>query len=225
MIKTIVTWKNPSFRNRYIIGELIYDHKIYNFRYCGEFEEAIKVGFKGIGEFKDLKKEYESSELFLTFSSRIPDRKRNDFKNFLKEHQILESANDLEILLSTRGFLITDTIEVFPKIDFQKNKIGCFLVGTRHYLKETTYLDKNMKIKLVLEPDNKHDEFAIYVSNEKKEKLGYIPKIYSKEMTKWLKESSYSVKIEKLLRLDAGRRIEIYILIEKNFKNIPVGNI
>lgn len=220
MIKTLVTWKNPTFRDRYIIGELTYDdYNMYRFKYCENIKEALEKGFKGIGEFKDLDKTYESTELFLTFSSRIPNRKRKDFKNFLQENEVPESANDLEILISTRGVLVTDTIEIFPKIDFKNDKIECYLVGTRHYLKETTYLEKSMKLELILEPENSYDKFAIYVNNEKREKLGYIPKIYSKEMTKWLEGKLSYVKIEKLLKLEKGKRIEIYISVERRDNN------
>ena len=72
-----------------------------------------------------------------------------------------------------------------------------------------------MEIELVPEQDNEYDNFAIYANNSKKEKLGYIPNIFSKDIIFWLKESNYSVKIKKLLKLDNGKRIEIYIKIIK----------
>ena len=215
MIRVEVTWKNPTLRERYKIGELTYTGKEYIFRYYNDLEKAKKVGFKEIGEFKDFETEYISSELFLTFLTRIPNRKRKDFKKFLEENKISEEADDLEILLATRGVLTTDTIELFEKINFEKNEIGCFLVGTRHYINENTYLNENMEIELVSELDNEYDNFAIYANNLKKEKLGYIPNIFSKDMTSWLKNSNYSVKIKKLLKLDTGKRIEIYINIQK----------
>lgn len=116
MIKAFVTWKNPTFRKRYIIGELTYDDCVgYKFKYCKNIKEALKAGFKGIGEFKDLNKTYESTELFLTFSSRIPDKKRKDFKKFLQENKISETVNDLEILFLTKAALVTDTIEIFQQ--------------------------------------------------------------------------------------------------------------
>lgn len=215
MIKAEVTWKDPILRKRYKIGELSYTGKEYIFEYYKNLEEAKKAGFNKLGEFKNFEEKYSNSELFLTFSTRLPNRKRKDFKKFLEENKISEEANDLEILLATRGVLATDTIELFEKIDFEKNEIACFLVGTRHYINENTYLSENMEIELVLEQDNEYDNFAIYANNSKKEKLGYIPNIFSKDIIFWLKESNYSVKIKKLLKLDNGKRIEIYIKIIK----------
>lgn len=216
MIKTIITWKNPTLRQRYKIGELTYNKNKYKFKYFEDsLKEAKESGFKVLGEFIDFQKEYISENLFLTFSTRLPNKKRKDFKKFLEENKISEDANDLKILMSTRGVLATDTIELFEKIDFDKNEIESHLVGTRHYINDTTYLDKNMEIEIVLEPKNLYDKFAIYANNSKKEKLGYIPKIYSEEMTKWLRGYKYSAKIEKLLKLDDGERIEIYVKIKR----------
>ena len=116
MIKVEVTWKNPISRERYKIGELIYNNNEYVFKYSESLEKANSEGFNGLGEFKDLKKIYTSPELFLTFSTRIPNRKRKDFKKFLEENKISEKEDDLKVLLATRGVLDTDTIELFEKI-------------------------------------------------------------------------------------------------------------
>ncbi|MGL4653853.1 HIRAN domain-containing protein [Cetobacterium sp.] len=215
MIETVITWKNPTLRERYEVGELIYNNEKYIFKYCCDLTKAIEVGFKGLGEFEDLTKEYIGNELFLTFSTRVPNKKRKDFQKFLEENKIPKTANDLEILMSTRGVLATDTIELFEKIDFEKNEIKSFLVGTRHYITEKTYLDENMEIEVVLESENPQDKFAVYINNQKKEKLGYIPRIYSKKVTEWLGNNKYFAKIEKLLKLDDGKRVEIYISIKK----------
>lgn len=215
MIKTLITWKNPTLRDRYEVGELIYNNDKYIFKYNCDLTDAEKCGFKGLGEFDNLTKEYISDELFLTFSTRIPNKKRRDFKKFLEENKISETASDLEILMSTRGVLATDTIELFEKIDFEQDEIKSFLVGTRHCITEHTHLDENMKIEIVQEPENLKDRFAVYVNNEKKEKLGYVPRIFSKKIIEWLGSNKYFAKIEKLLKLDDGKRIEIYISLKK----------
>lgn len=221
MNRLLVTWKNPVTRYRYEIGELQKENNEYTFLYNNkEVEKAKKDGFQSFGEFVDLETKYIQREggLFVSFKTRIPSRKRKDFVEFLKkfgEERDPDEVDDFEILKLTRGALATDTIEVFEDIDFSKKEFETFLVGVRHYINEETYLKQDMTVGLVLEDNNSEDKNAIYLVNEKEQKLGYIPRIYSENIRKWLAGKKYKVEIVKLLKL--GRiRVEIKIKLKRN---------
>ena len=69
------------------------------------------------------------------------------------------------------------------------DKIYFTITGTSHYWGKTIF-DKNMKVKLVKEPDNKYDKEAIKVAVEGLGQVGYVA------------NSPYTVKGESL---SAGR--------------------
>lgn len=215
MIKAVVTWKNPISRSRFRIGELIFHSGMYYFEYDKNINIAIKHGFDHLGEFDSLDKKYESEELFMTFLTRLPNKKRKDFKKFLLENEIDENSNDLEILFATRGFLATDTIEVFKDIDFNQNNIFLFLVGTKYYINNNLELNKGAELFLVKEPDNKFDKFAVYAKDKNDIKLGYIPNIFSESMVKWISDNKVHAVINKVLKLDNNNRVEIELKITK----------
>lgn len=95
-MKANVLWKNE------IIGELTYD-TYYTFKYTRKDY--------CIGEFKDLDRTYVSKELFITFSLRLPNRRRKDYQKFLAENN-LQNSSDLEVLLFTKGKLPTDFLSI-----------------------------------------------------------------------------------------------------------------
>ena len=72
----LLIWKDPSSRRNYTIGKLTRSDKFY-FEYCGEYELAKEAGWRELEAFPD-NKVYENTELFLPFSSRLPDKKRRD---------------------------------------------------------------------------------------------------------------------------------------------------
>lgn len=206
-----VTWKDPQSRKRYIVGTLGRGEGEYKFSYTNYLLEAERMGFKKFREFPEENKIYSSKYLFFTFKSRIPNRNRSDFKYFLNERGLEESADDLKILSETRGFLSTDTIEllnVLPNTKKSNFIFEVYLAGVRHYLElkndklvvKTT--DKeiilNTKIKLVLEPENKYDQYAIAVKTSEEKVIGYIPNCYARELSDLLKKINVEVKIMKI---------------------------
>ena len=198
-------WKEPKRRRRYLIGELTYDYKMYRFKYINpELNDAIKDNFTYYPGFKDLNKVYESDTLFPNILTRLPNPKRPDYLKILNSYGLEINSTKMEILKKTRGRLLTDNFEFVPKFN-QNNKIEFDVAGTRYYIKASEMkdiLNINDNLELEREDTNSEDKYSIkvnYVNALKKYQLGYVPRYYSKELSKLLDENiPYSAKVEAL---------------------------
>lgn len=95
----------------YTIGELSFNNIEYTFKYINK-ETFKNINFKGIGEFKDLNKVYRDKNLFITFSTRLPNKNRKDIKKYLFDNGFKDTVSDLQLLILTKGILATDYIEI-----------------------------------------------------------------------------------------------------------------
>lgn len=196
-------WRSPKSRRRFNLGTLIYD-KDYTFYYTNpELDEAIENGFTYFPGFEDLKKTYKSSELFVNIKTRLPNQKRPDYEDILASYHLSKESTEMDILMKTKGRLITDNYEFVPI--FNPNNIEFEIAGTNHCHDVLEYKQNpNIKDKLllVLDSDNPYDSNAIkvIVQNEhKKYHLGYVPRYYSKELTELLKkQKGYESTIESI---------------------------
>ncbi len=201
-------WKQPKTRRRYKIGVLSYDGNKYKFNYSNpELDDALKEGFEYFPGFTDIKKYYESDELFSNIKTRLPNKKRPDYLEILNTYNLASNADDFDILTSTKGRLLTDSYE-FVQV-FDVNKIEFDVAGIRHsddVIKYKGNISVNDKLYLELEPDNPKDIYAIKVllnKNNESVHLGYVPRYYSKELTELLKNNiTYSALI-KSVKLDS----------------------
>ncbi|MDD3452694.1 MAG: HIRAN domain-containing protein [Bacilli bacterium] len=197
-------WKEPISRRRYIIGTLTNTENRYTFVYTDpELSNAQEKDFKYFPGFEDIKKIYESENLFANIKTRLPNIGRPDYLEILNCYNLEKDSTEMEILKATKGRLLTDNYEFVPVFD--KRKIEFEVAGTRHCsdLEDCKkMLEVNERLYLELEPENEFDENAIKV-NFKNEgviyHLGYVPRYYSKELAELLAgESSYSAMIQSL---------------------------
>ena len=202
--KMWLIWKQPKSRRRYKIGTLSYLDNSYKFCYVNpELDEAQKDGFKYFPGFDDINNVYESDELFANIATRLPNVSRSDYLEILNLYNLDKTSSKFDILRATRGRLLTDNYEFVPV--FNPNKVEFDVAGTRHCFntKENYELIKeNDKLLLELEPDNQYDKNAIKVilcKNNKKYKLGYVPRYYASELTSILKNNvKYSALVKGL---------------------------
>ena len=134
-----LAWQdNQSSRAWFPVGRLDADveRPLYRFRYIGGAEKAQQeVGFPLLIEFPELKKDYQSSELFPLFRNRVMNRARPDLNEYLRSLDLTSEADPIEILSANGGRRVTDAYEVFPKLDKQADgSFTCrfFLHGWRH---------------------------------------------------------------------------------------------
>ncbi len=197
-------WKEPTTRRRYKVGILKNEEKEFTFEYSNpELDEAKKVGFNYFPGFNDTSKKYKSTALFSNISTRLLNKKRPDYLELLNRYNLENDSSEFEILTATRGRLITDSYEFVRP--FNNNKIEFDIAGTR-YSKDLKYCKKlleiNDKLFFELEENNKYDDNAIKVileKNNKKFEIGYVPRYYSKQLSKLLKENiKYSALIKNI---------------------------
>lgn len=198
-------WKDPNARQRYKIGSLKQlSDSHYTFSYTNpDLDDAIQAGFRVFFGFDNLTKEYTSTQLFANIASRLPNPARPDYLAILNRYNLSEHSSDFEILRATRGRLLTDTYEFVAAYD--PNKIEFDIAGTQHSpnieeWKQLIRIDDSLILQP--EPDNKYDSNAIKVlwrRADKQFELGYVPRYYTKDLTKILKTGTpYSAMIQSL---------------------------
>lgn len=190
-------WKDSQTRKNYIVGELSKNGQ-YEFRYTGEVNEAISVGFELLISFKNLEKTYTSDTLFPTFSSRLPDKKRRDLDKILKKYN-LETFDEYDLLKRSGARLPIDNLEFIDPIFLDDNKENInrffYVAGVRHYLGcsgENCYntIDIKPLEELYLEPEpfNQYDSRAVKILNSNNDHIGYLPRYYCESVLELLKE-------------------------------------
>ena len=203
--KLWLIWKEPKERRRFIIGELTYENNEYKFKYIDpELNNARKNGLDFFPGFDDIEKEYVSNTgLFPNIETRLPNTARPEYLEILNLYDLDTDSSKMEILEKTKGRLLTDNFEFVPVFD--KNKIEFEVAGTSHSDDIKNYKDifeVNDNLFLERELDNKYDEYAIKVICKKNRTLyhlGYVPRYYSKELSRMLDENvKYSAKIKYL---------------------------
>ena len=203
--KLWLIWKEPKERKRFIIGELTYENNKYKFKYINpELNDARKNGLDFFPGFDDISKEYISNQdLFPNIDTRLPNTARPEYLEILNLYDLDTDSTKMEILEKTKGRLLTDNFEFVPVFD--KNKIEFEVAGTSHSEDIKNYKDifeVNDNLYLEREADNKYDKYAIKVMCKKNGilyHLGYVPRYYSKELSKMLDRNvKYSAKIKYL---------------------------
>ena len=198
-------WKEPKERRRFIIGELTYKNNEYRFKYIDpELNDARKNGLDFFPGFDDIEKEYISNTgLFPNIENRLPNTARPEYLEILNLYELNINSSQIEILEKTKGRLLTDNFEFVPA--FNKNKIEFEVAGTSHsedIKKYKKIFEINDDLILEREYNNQYDQYAIKVICKKNGniyQLGYVPRFYSKDLSKMLDEKlKYSAKIKYL---------------------------
>ena len=134
-----LAWQdNVSSHQWFPVGRLDadMDDSRFWFRYTGGAQRAQKeAGFPLLLEFPALHRAYTSTELFPLFQNRVMNRSRPDLADYLSALDLPVAANPIEILAVSGGGRVTDSYEVFPKIERESDgSFACrfFLHGWRH---------------------------------------------------------------------------------------------
>ena len=174
------------------VGRLdVYDEgPSYCFRYIGGAKRAkCEAGFPPLLEFPHLEETYWSPELFPVFQNRIMNRARPEFADYLRNLDLPEEADPIEILRVNGGSRVTDTYEVFPKLVKQEDgSFTCrfFLHGWR-YIKPTAKdrLDKltpGEELHMKVQHDNPVDALAVQMLTTDSHMIGYTPRYLANDL-------------------------------------------
>lgn len=202
-------WQNQETRQRYHVGNLFHKDGKYTFSYelSGKRRtlfEAMENGYKPHLSFRNVEKTYVSDRLFGPFARRLPDKRRPDFKDILKDYGLPLDYTEMDLLRATGGRLATDPYEFVAPVSVWDDyfHFDFFIAGWRYYEGDTVenQLQVGSKVFFEFEPSNKEDNRAVIVlSDSKGHKLGYIPAFYSRFMFDVIRNNDiYEAKIEKI---------------------------
>ena len=155
----------PVTRQRYTVGVLEECEHSYKFSYINpELDDALKAGFSYFPGFSNLNEVYESDSLFVNIATRLPNKKRPDYLEILNSYDLDVISDEFDILIATKGRLITDNYEFVPVFNFRK--IEFEIAGMNHskdVQKCKDLLKENVSLILKKEPENPYDKYAIQV--------------------------------------------------------------
>ncbi|MXZ35505.1 MAG: DNA-binding protein [Acidobacteria bacterium] len=180
------------------------DRHFYRFRYINGAKRAEQAaGFTPLTEFPDFDRDYQSKELFPLFQNRIMNRTRPDFGDYLHSLDLHDEADPIEILSRSGGQRITDTYEVFPKIE--KGADGSFtcrffLHGWRHINQEALQRLDNLKtgeeLYVTLELTNPATRVAVQIQTVDYHMIGWAPRYLVDDLVEAMAEvPSYEAKV------------------------------
>lgn len=191
-VKTlIVVWQDEDSRLYYHIGTLSHYNDHYEFEYTStklgnrKLGDAIEHGYMIHPAFPYTNKIYYSKTLFPAFDRRIPSSDRDDYYAILADLGLNENASKMDILQATRGRLASDTYSFEQPLRLEEDgKIhsSFFIHGMRHQnlpIEWSSWIKEYSQLKLVQEPTNIYDSYAVAIYTENEKKLGYIPNFYS----------------------------------------------
>jgi len=182
-----LAWQDKKDKSRqwYPIGRLDVDveSSLHRFRYIGGAERARKeTGFLPLLDFPAMDKDYRSTELFPLFRNRVIAQGRPDRMDYLRNLDLPENATPVEILSVNGGTRVTDTYEVFPKIEKGVDgTFACrfFLHGWRHVSSSAQErldrLQPEEKLYVRLELTNPVTGLAVQIQTTDCHMIGWTP--------------------------------------------------
>ena len=181
--RLFIAWQDPDSRRIHPVAVLRHEvgasGDAYTFRYL-KHAEALD-GFTPFVSFPDLHVEYQSRELFSFFTNRVMSPRRPDFPQFLETLGLPGDAGPVEIL-ARLGARSTDSIEVFPEPQFDATsgrlQTRFFVRGIRHVPgaeQAVGTLTSGDSLRLVADPDNPVNRWAVQVATGAGSILGWVP--------------------------------------------------
>ena len=210
-ISLFLAWQDQEVSRLWFpVGRLDADaeQSKYSFRYIKGAKRAWKdAGFPPLIEFPELRRAYHSSELFPLFRNRVIAPGRPDRVEYLHSLDLQEDANPVEILSVDGGHRVTDSFEVFPKIERRADgSFLCrfFLHGYRHVnetaQKRIERLEKNEQLYVTLELTNPATDVAVQIQTTDYHIIGWSPRYLVNDLTKAMADSpgKYAARVVRI---------------------------
>ena len=187
-------------RHRRIVGELYKESGSIFFKYLkntDDYRTAEKEGFIGFPAFTT-----RSSDIFEdaidAFMSRLPPRKRADFKKYLAQYALPSdfAGSDLSLLGYTGARLASDSFELCPDFSDAVQPVDLVLEvsGVNYNFPNSEIIPEGSPTQFVLEPENIYDSNAISIHANGK-KLGYVSRAINKGFKKMLDRCEVSGRV------------------------------
>lgn len=232
---TILVWKHPIKRDRYVLGDLRRDQNGYSFqnKTSGRHSllDAVRAGYTPLAAFGTGDEPQHSPNLFPVFARRLPPGWR------VGEYEKLglDQTQDIEYLLATGGRMPGDSFEFLrpmPDSDemvSQSIRLDFPVAGWQYYDGEQAieHLKPGAPLRLELEADNEYDKSAIKIFAPTGHHLGYVPRIYSWYFDDCIEEQRYQAEVKELgLREDPQLRMVVTFQLSQSdakLRQVPEG--
>lgn len=224
--------KREASRQWFPIGRLDADRERphYRFRYIEGVKIAQdKAGFQLPFGFRDLKEAYCSSTLFPIFRNRVMSDKRPDFAHYISRLDLAQTANPIEILAVSGGRRVTDTYEVFPKINKRPDgSFTCrfFLRGWHHVSDAAKERIKELRpdepLYLMLELTNPATRIAVQIQTEDYHMIGWAPRYLVEDLVTAMAKSpepDYSARVVQLNPMPVPSNHRVLIEMQGRWDN------
>jgi hypothetical protein len=187
MNELFLAWQHPENRSWHPVGKLTSQDGTYVFVYT---QGALAPGFQPLGQMQDLRRRYQSTELFPLFANRLLPRTRPEYRSLLEWIDIAEGQEDpIQILSRTEGVRGTDTLTVFPRPYPEKNGNYCvrfFSHGVRYLpaaaIETINGLHPGVRLYIQLDVQNEFDDLAISLRTGTPPTIvGYCPRYLARD--------------------------------------------
>ena len=202
-----LAWQDKENREWFPIGRMDADseRRRYRFRYIGGVRRAQeRARFMPLWEFPDLERDYEAPVLFPLFRNRLIAPGRADRRDYLRNLDLAENADPIEILTVNGGYRVTDAYEVFPRLEKKTDgSFVCrfFLHGWRHVnstaQSRIDSLEPGDELYVTLELTNPATVLAVQIQTTDYHMIGWAPRYLVSDLVAAMAESPnrYSAKV------------------------------
>ena len=226
-----LAWQGKQTRQWFPVGRLDVsaEDPYYNFRYTGGAKRAVQEAvFPLLMEFPDLHEAYQSPELFPVFQNRVMNRTRPDFAGYLRNLGLHEEADPIEILAVNGGSRVTDTYEVFPKLEKRNDgSFMCrfFLHGWRCVSQAAqdrlNELTTGEELYMTLEPANPATGLAVQMQTTDYHMIGWTPRYLVQDLAAAMTNApeTYEAKVVGVNHQPAPSKQRVLIEMTGNWGN------
>ena len=184
--------------------DVVRPESCYRFAYLHGAERARQEsGFEPLVDFPDFRRSYEAAELFPLFKNRVLTPKRPDFPEYLRQLDLPEKADPIEILSVDGGYRATDFFEVFPKIERREDgafRCRFFLHGWRHVSPagqaRLEQLQPGDKLVAAIEVNNPATYLAVQVQTTDYHMIGWTPRYLARDLINAIARSPAKLEAE-----------------------------
>ncbi len=220
-----LAWQDKKNRGWFPVGRLDVNSEphYYRFRYLhGAKRAEEKLGFPPIHGFPSFEGDYRSPQLFPLFKNRVIAQNRPDRGEYLRNLDLSEDADPIEVLSVNGGKKTTDVYEVFPKISKREDgsfSYKFFLHGSRHVPSNCRQRIENLapkeRLLVALELTNPVTGFAVQIQTSDYCTIGWSPRCLVDDFVAAMEECpSYSAHVVRLNPLPAPSRQRLLIQLD-----------
>jgi hypothetical protein len=223
--RLLVAWQNPDTRRIALVGILEHSAGRYCFRYL---RAALDTqGFRPFLGFDDLRRRYESEQLFPLFRQRLMDHDRPDFDRYLDTLGLGESSSPLAVLGRSGGSRVGDSIFLLREPEVFGDGVTqtmFFVHGVRYQQGAAARIGQLRPgdyLYLRSEPGNEFNALAVLVTaDDDQQVLGWVPDLLADYVQHTLSMGTPVVRVSKVN--DEQTPPNLRLLVELSGQ-LPVG--